>query len=55
MDNDRINQLEKLYAGVEVQIDAIEKSGIFEDQHLQDLRVQKTQLTEEIAALKAEQ
>jgi len=55
MYKDRIRQLERQFEGVDLQIEAILKSDIFEDQHLKDLRNQRESIREELSTLRKQQ
>jgi hypothetical protein len=48
----RIKHLEHAHAALDKQIDTQEKTGLYEDLHLEDLKKQRLKLKDQIAQLK---
>ncbi len=55
MYENRISHLEEAHRALDKQIDTLEKTGIFEDLKLENLKKQKLHLKDEIAILKRKQ
>ena len=51
----RIKHLEEGHRALNKQIDNLEKNGLYEDLHLEDLKKQRLHLKDEIAILKRKQ
>lgn len=51
----RIRHLEQMHAALDKQIDGMEKTGVFDDTHLHDLKKQRLQIRDQLAELKTKQ
>jgi uncharacterized protein YdcH (DUF465 family) len=51
----RIKHLEEAHRALDKKVDTLEKNGLFEDLHLEDLKKQRLHLKDEIAILKRKQ
>ena len=52
MSTDKIRQLEKQYESLDIQIQATEKSGVYENGHLSNLKNQKLQVKDQLSYLR---
>lgn len=55
MYENRIKHLEEAHRALDKQIDTLEKTGLFEDLKLEDLKKQRLHLKDEVAILKHKQ
>lgn len=55
MYENRIKHLEEAHRALDKQVDTLEKTGLFEDLKLEDLKKQRLHLKDEIAILKHKQ
>jgi uncharacterized protein YdcH (DUF465 family) len=51
----RIKHLEEAHRALDKKVDTLEKNGLFEDLHLEELKKQRLHLKDEIAILKHKQ
>ena len=51
----RIRHLEQMHAVLDKQIDGMEKTGVFDDTQLHNLKKQRLQIRDQLAELKARQ
>lgn len=51
----RIRHLEQMHAVLDKQIDGMEKTGVFDDTHLNDLKKQRLQIRDQLAELNTRQ
>jgi uncharacterized protein YdcH (DUF465 family) len=51
----RIKHLEEAHRALDKKVDTLEKNGLFEDLHLEELKKQRLHLKDEIAILKRKQ
>lgn len=51
----RIRHLEKMHAVLDKQIDGMEKTAVFDDTHLHNLKKQRLQIRDQLAELKNRQ
>ncbi len=55
MYENRIKHLEEAHRALDKKIDTLEKNGLYEDLHLEELKKQRLHLKDEIAMLQAKQ
>jgi len=55
MYENRIRHLEQMHAVLDKQIDGMEKTGVFDDTQLHDLKKQRLQIRDQLAELKIKQ
>ena len=55
MYENRIKHLEEMHRVLDKKIDTLEKNGLYEDLHLEELKKQRLHLKDEIAILKHKQ
>ena len=51
----RIRHLEQMHAALDKQIDGVEKTGVFDDTQLHNLKKQRLQIRDQLAELRARQ
>ena len=51
----RIKHLEEAHRALDKKVDTLEKNGLYEDLHLEELKKQRLHLKDEIALLQAKQ
>jgi len=55
MYENRIKHLEQIHQALDKQIDGLEKTGKFEDNHLHDLKKQRLQIRDQLSDLRRRQ